>query len=190
MITIREAESEDLHLCAALRPVYTTRVVWQFGSDSDARLKRSSVRVIASGTTELHFSMQQVRLPRVRTLILPSATIPLVEVWESYALRLVALQDDQVCGYLLVQAMPDQHQAMIARLLVDNAVRRQGVGTSLVRTVRAWGRAHHLTALLSHVPLRNVPAVEFYQQCGFCISGLVEHFYPTREDALLLRRTP
>jgi ribosomal protein S18 acetylase RimI-like enzyme len=46
--------------------------------------------------------------------------------------------------------------------------------------------AHDQVALTAHAPLRNVPGITFYQRCGFHISGVIEHFYPTREDGLLL----
>jgi ribosomal protein S18 acetylase RimI-like enzyme len=51
---------------------------------------------------------------------------------------------------------------------------------------RQWAQKRNLIALLAHAPGRNVPGIEFYQQRGFRISGFLEHFYPTREDALFL----
>jgi ribosomal-protein-alanine N-acetyltransferase len=117
-------------------------------------------------------------------------------VWNSYEGKLVAMvRDDDNTesaerpgGYLLLQILTDQQQTLIARLLIDQAARRQGIGTALIGAARAWAAKRGLTSLLAHVPLRNVPGVEFYQRCGFHVCGISEQFYPTREDALLLMR--
>lgn len=184
MITIREAHSEDLSVCAALRATYTTRDAWQIVAESD--LARSTGHM--QGMPWLHFRVQQTRLPRTLVLRLPSAVVPLTDVWHSYAARFVAVLDEHPdpLGYLLLQALPDQRQSLIARFVVDPVARGKGIGSALIRAARAWTRMQRFVALLGHAPLRNVPGVQFYQHRGFRISGLSEHFYPTREDALLL----
>ncbi len=184
MIIVREALLEDLPACAALRASYTTRETWQL------TVERSPVYQEVAPL--LNVRMQQVRLPRSLVLTLPSAGVPLDTVWESYSARLVATaapSDDTpppLLGYLMLQLLPDQQQAWIARLLVDAPARGKGVGRVLIRAARSWAAAQGLSSLLAHVPLRNVGGGLFYQRCGFRICGLSEHFYPTREDALLL----
>lgn len=167
------------------------------------------------GMPLLSFHVQQVRLHQQRTLKLPSARVPLADVWQQCAARLVALADDAAvpaapppeptapatanvlppppatppAGYLLVKTLTDQNQGMIERLLVDMPARRQGIGTALVRAARHWARAQGLGALVAHAPLRNVPGITFYQHLGFRICGVIEHFYITNEDAMLLVRS-
>jgi ribosomal protein S18 acetylase RimI-like enzyme len=67
-------------------------------------------------------------------------------------------------------------------------MRGRGIGKALVSTARVWATAQGLDALLAHVPARNVGGSAFYSRCGFAICGLVEHFYITRESALMLMR--
>jgi ribosomal protein S18 acetylase RimI-like enzyme len=212
MMMIREARTEDMAACAALQASYTTQAVWQVRREGDPR----GAGEVTQGGPLVSFLVQQVRLPQKRLIPLPSAMMPLERVWERSDVRLVAVDgggpaldgaaDERpagvsgegggassppsppVRGVLLLQMLPDQQQAMIARLLVDRPARGQGVGTTLLRAARAWATAEGVSALLAHVPLRNVPGIAFYLRRGFRVCGLHEHFYPTREDALLLVR--
>lgn len=206
MIAIREAETTepaepaepaepdapaaraDLAACAALSATYQTSEAWQVVPAGEAPWQASTVpRPVQTGSMpSLSFQLQRVRLPRTRTVKLPWEIVPLADTWAGYALRLIAEMDDELCGYLCVQTVADQQHAVIARLLVAPDQRRKGVGTALVRALRAWSRYEGLVSLRAHVPLRNVPGLTFYQRCGFRISGFAAHYYPTNEDALLL----
>jgi ribosomal protein S18 acetylase RimI-like enzyme len=190
MMIIREAGEEDIPGCETLQAVYTTSAAWRIertgGSAWNSTMARGNL--VAPEASLVTFQLQQVRLPRTRTLKLPSATIPLAESWTSTSVRLVAQDDDRICGYLLIQILPDHQQGLIARLLVDTAMRGKGIGKALVSTARVWATNQGLDALLAHVPARNVGGSAFYRRCGFTISGLVEHFYITRESALMLMR--
>ncbi len=183
MIAVREAEEEDLAACASLPETYTTSAAYQITREGDPLAPTPPAGALLS------FHIQQIRLPRKRVLPLPSTLTPLDHVWDDYDLRLVAVPDDTViCGYALVQIVPDQHQALIWRLLVDPDTRAKGAGTALLRTARSWAHDQGLLALLLYIPLRNVPGIAFCQRRSFHICGVSEFFYPTREGALLLRQ--
>jgi GNAT superfamily N-acetyltransferase len=185
LITIREATTEDIAQCVAITATYTTRFAWQVTlAGNPNRYDRH-----AEGDAHVSYHLQQVRLPKSRVLRLPSSLTPLETIWERYAARFVALDDDGFAGYLLLQDLPDQRQALIARLLVDEPVRGKGAGTGLLQAAQAWAINQGVHALLAHAPLRNVPGIAFYQRRGFRMCGLSERFYPTREDALLLGQT-
>jgi len=185
LIAIREATTEDIAPCVAIIATYTTRFAWQVTlAGNPNRYGRH-----AEGDAHMSFHLQQVRLPKTRVLRLPSSLTPLETIWERYAARFVALDDDGFAGYLLLQHLPDLRQALIARLLVDEPVRGKGAGTALLQAAQAWAMNRGVHALLAHAPLRNVPGIVFYQRRGFRICGLSERFYPTREDALLLGQT-
>lgn len=184
MITIRVATSEDLPLCAQLRATYTTRAAWQLAQDGDSL---QAVELL-QGVSILSFRLQQTRLPRTLALRLPASFVPLVEVWPTYALHLVALQGDHLCGYILLQTLADQQQAMIGRFLVETSAREKGIGTRLLQAACSWARTCELVAVRAHTPLRNVLGATFYQHRGFRVCGLSECFYPNFEDALLLVR--
>lgn len=187
MITVREAENEDLPACAELQPLYTTRTVWRMVQEGEPGPTATGGEEIPT----LALYLQQVRLPQSRVLRLPSSLVPLDRSWEKAEARFVALheEDEHICGYLLLRLLPEQCQAMISRFLVDAPERGQGVGKGLLRAARAWAASEGEISLLAHAPLRNVPGIVFYQRRGFRICGLSQHFYPTREDALLLRKT-
>jgi ribosomal protein S18 acetylase RimI-like enzyme len=189
-IAIREATDDDISYCAELRAAYTTDAVWQLQRNGETAWSKHAAghAPLMHGTPMLNFHLQQVRLPRTRRLLLPSAAVPLEDAWNAADLRLVALHNDNPCGYLLIQVLPDQQQGMINRLVVDEWLRRKKLGRSLVRAARAWARLEELNGLTAHVPVRNVGGVAFYQHCGFHLSGLLERFYPTHENALLLSR--
>ncbi|MBC8075736.1 MAG: GNAT family N-acetyltransferase [Chloroflexales bacterium] len=177
MSTVRPAEPEDMAACVALTATYTTRVAWQLTLDGDA-----------GRDGPLNAQLQQVRLPRTLTLALPSAAASLDTAWNAAAAVLVACEGPQVCGYLVLETLDDQRQAVLGRLLVDLPARGKGMGSALVRAARMWGAENGLVRLLAHAPLRNAGGVTFYQRRGFRICGHSEHFYATREDALLLER--
>lgn len=184
MIHIREAQPEDLTACVALKPTYTTRMVCQITQEGGPLLRYDTPDKIGS---LLSFHLQQVRLPRKQVIKLPSSVVSLERVWEGVGARFVAMRDDEhLCGYVLLHILPDQQQAWVARLLVEEAERGKGAGTKLLRTARTWALEQELSSLVAHVPLRNVPGMTFYERRGFRICGLSKLFYPTREDALLL----
>jgi ribosomal protein S18 acetylase RimI-like enzyme len=183
MIMVREAENDDVPACAALQPLYTTRTVWRMVQEGETGPTRGEE------IPALSLYLQQVRLPQSRVLRLPSSLVPLERVWDSAGTRFVAVQDDEhICGYLLLRLLPDQCLVMVSRFLVDAPARGQGAGKALLRAARAWAASEGEISLLAHAPLRNVPGIGFYQRRGFRICGLSQHFYPTREDALLLRQ--
>lgn len=188
MLVIREAETPDLARCLEVRPSYTTSATWQVVLEGDPTRRSTYAR----GEAFLPFQLRQTRLPRPCQLTLPAPAIPLAEAWPHYNLRLVALDlldasgTSLLLGYLLLNLFFDQGQAQIARFLVAPESRGHGVGKALLTTARQWAQERGLIALLAHAPGRNVPGIEFYQQRGFRISGFLEHFYPTREDALFL----
>lgn len=188
MFMVRQARPEDRVMCEALSATYTTKATWQISLEG--RPTRYDHAGCANDLARLSFHMQQVRLPRTRTLRLPSSITPLVGTWHGCHYHLAAFSDDgegeTLCGYLLLALQPDRQQALMVRFLVDEPFRGQGVGTALLQAARAWGGEEDLQVLVAHAPLRNVPGIEFYQRRGFRLCGLQEHFYPTREDALFL----
>jgi GNAT superfamily N-acetyltransferase len=190
MFAIREALPDDMTGCAALRAVYTTQAAWRLSREEISARQSGNVHGAAQPAMPptLTFQIQQIRLPRSRTLTLPSAGVPLADTWARASLRLVALREEQICGYVLLLPWLEQQQGWLARLLVDAPLRGKGAGSLLLRACRNWASGQGMAALLAHAPARNVRGITFYQRRGFQISGLVERFYPTREDALLLAR--
>ncbi len=174
MLTIREGDPRDAARCAALPAHYTTREVWQLQPTRDAR------------ADVVHYAIHLVRLPRARTMHLPSARVPLAASWHTFALRLVAERDDDLCGFLTLHQQPERERALLAHLLVASAMRGQGIGGLLLNTARTWVELERLSGIDAYVPPRNVPGMRFLCGRGFRQCGFIERYYTSGEDALVL----
>lgn len=88
---------------------------------------------------------------------------------------LVALQDEQVLGFALLQqqATPPypmlvNHQyAYLLDLVVDQNSRGRGIATQLLDACKAWTIDRQLAYLELNVLSNNLPALKLYEQQGF-----------------------
>lgn len=86
----------------------------------------------------------------------------------------VAKIDGTVAGYVLVRVRAVENPGLVPRkimlvdeLCVEEAFRRQGVGTGMMREIRALAQALGCTDLQLGVYPQNADAVAFYRKCGF-----------------------
>lgn len=84
-----------------------------------------------------------------------------------------------VAGYVLLRIRSMEHPGLVSRkimlvdeLCVEEAFRRQGIGTEMMVEVRALARAFRCTDLQLSVYPQNDEAVAFYQKCGFTIQSI------------------
>jgi ribosomal-protein-alanine N-acetyltransferase len=93
----------------------------------------------------------------------------------------------EICGYgVMSVAVGEAH---ILNLTVSPEVRRQGVGSILMRHFLQLARRHDAEAVMLEVRPSNLGAIRLYQQFGFNEIGVRRDYYPAqqgREDALLL----
>lgn len=176
-------QEEDIEACANIKAFYTTRSVWQIQRD-DERI--TTHHAFENEPMLFHYHVQKVRLPRLRALRLPTSVAPLTTIWKKYDAYFVAEEQTHIYGYLFLHTAPERAQMQIAHLLVEEEVRNKGIGTLLLEAAQDWTLQQGYLSLLGHAPVRNVPGISFYQHRGFRFCGFSEHFYPTREDALLL----
>lgn len=88
---------------------------------------------------------------------------------------LVALQDQQVVGFAMLQqqATPPypmfiNHQyAFLLDLIVDQNYRNQGIATQLLDACKAWTTDRQLAYLELNVLANNLPALKLYEQQDF-----------------------
>jgi ribosomal-protein-alanine N-acetyltransferase len=77
--------------------------------------------------------------------------------------------------------------AELESLAVAAAARRQGIGRALCRSVTAWARIQHATALELEVRASSEPAIALYRGLGFRETGRRPRYYDhPPDDALLL----
>jgi RimJ/RimL family protein N-acetyltransferase len=93
---------------------------------------------------------------------------------ESGNLYVVAINDDQLAGYLLVHTKPFARIRHVATLsmYLRPPFRGVGLGKHLMRTALAWATAHPvLEKVILQVFSSNTPALRLYSQQGFAIEG-------------------
>lgn len=109
------------------------------------------------------------------------------ELTNPLSLWLVALRDNQVCGYIGSQSVMDEADVM--NLAVHPDCRRFGLGTKLVLGLIERLRANQVRQLTLEVRASNDGAQRFYQALGFTQVGRRPNYYcQPREDALILRK--
>jgi ribosomal-protein-alanine N-acetyltransferase len=109
------------------------------------------------------------------------------ELDHEYSLWLVAVENDQVLGYVGSQTAMWETDMM--NIAVAPSRRREGLGnilvTELIRELRNWGS----NSLALEVRVSNEPARALYESLGFHQVGLRKNYYRNpKEDALILRK--
>lgn len=109
------------------------------------------------------------------------------ELTNDLSLWLVALEGEQVAGYIGSQSVMGESDMM--NVAVNASWRRQGIGEKLVRELikRLAEKGNH--SLTLEVRASNEPAQAMYQKLGFVQVGRRPRYYEKpREDALILRK--
>ena len=88
-------------------------------------------------------------------------------------------------GYLLAYQAADEIE--IARVAVVEEVKRQGVGTALMKKLQEEGTQRKAGKILLDVRKKNHTAQAFYEKIGFKEDGTRKSFYTEpEEDAVLM----
>jgi GNAT superfamily N-acetyltransferase len=94
---------------------------------------------------------------------------------------LVAIVDEQISGYLIYQFTYDTDRAIrilyVLDLLVDNAVRGNGIGTHLMNHAYDIAQSKGASELQWAIYIHNKKALHFYEQWG---GELIEDILPMR----------
>ena len=99
----------------------------------------------------------------------------------------VAEQDKKIIGYCIMYYAVEE--AEIARIAVDDTVRRQGVGRGILDCVCQCSKAKNIKRLLLDVRESNASARRFYEQYGFIVDGIRRNFYEKpNENAVLMSK--
>ena len=110
------------------------------------------------------------------------------ELSNPLSLWIVALQDDQVAGYVGSQTCGEESDMMNIAVHPDH--RRQGIAEGLVDRLIEKLKARGSQSLTLEVRASNTPAITLYEKLGFSRVGLRKNYYRNpREDALILKKT-
>ncbi len=95
--------------------------------------------------------------------------------------------DDKVVGYCIVYYVLDE--AEVARIAVDDACKRQGVGRAILKEVEDICKEKEITRILLDVRESNETARAFYRNYGFVEDGIRKNFYEMpKEHAVLMSK--
>ena len=104
-----------------------------------------------------------------------------------WALWLVALERDEVVGYIGSQTAVDETDVMNVAVHPDH--RRKGIAEALIEMLIKQLQEQGSHALMLEVRASNAPAIALYEKMGFRQVGLRKNYYRNpKEDALILRK--
>jgi ribosomal protein S18 acetylase RimI-like enzyme len=115
--------------------------------------------------------------------------------WQNRAKRLstspdaatfFAFNHDKFCGIIGCFRNSDQPtEAAIVSMWVAPEARRRGVAAELMEAAQRWAVEQGVSRLLLSAVETNVPAIAFYQKCGFTFTGETQ---PYPNDASVVER--
>ena len=109
------------------------------------------------------------------------------ELDNQWALWLVALERDEVVGYIGSQTAVDETDVMNVAVHPDQ--RRKGIAEALIEMLTKQLQEQGSHALMLEVRASNAPAIALYEKIGFRQVGLRKNYYrKPKEDALILRK--
>ena len=109
------------------------------------------------------------------------------ELENQWAYWLVAVDGDQVAGYIGSQTSIDESDVM--NVAVHPDFRRRGIAESLICRLVEELKKKGSHALMLEVRASNAPAISLYEKLGFLQVGCRRNYYRNpKEDALILRK--
>jgi len=171
---IRPANPNDLTRLMSIDHSCSSDYVWQL------ELRNETKRV----TADFH----EVRLPREVTVMYPRDPSKLVDEWTKRDVVLVALQAENLVGYV---GAVEEHIASVAwvmDLVVAPEVRRQGAASALLAAIQAWAVERGVRRLVLETQSKNHPCIRLAQKFGYEFCGYNDQYYPTQDVALFFGR--
>jgi len=95
-------------------------------------------------------------------------------------------ENKTLVGYIFFWTI--DHEMQLHRLAVKKTMRKQGIGSLLLKEMINICRSKGVTEGSLEVRASNQDAIDLYQKAGFTIAGVRKCYYDdTREDALIMR---
>ena len=175
---IHPAGLDDLNLCLALDPSYSTESVWQMDLHSEDGRRAMTFRT--------------VRLPRSMHVAYPRDRDQLVASWKRCDGFLVALRSETltegIIGFVALTTHAAEGAAWVSDLVVEREHRRHGVGTALLNAALEWAKSRSLRQVLVEVQTKNHPAICFCEKLGFAFCGFNDRYYANQDIAVFFAR--
>jgi len=171
---IRQGWSGDAERLLQLDGSFESQWAWQMEEAAPARMATS---------------FRQVRLPRPLRVEYPTEARELLGRLRREDYLLIAEEEDQARGYLLMEAQEWRRTGWVHLLAVDRPYRRRGTGKALVEAAASLGQEKGLWRLVLELQTNNYPAICFCQQVGFRFCGFSSQYYANNDIALFFTRS-
>jgi ribosomal protein S18 acetylase RimI-like enzyme len=102
-------------------------------------------------------------------------------------IRLKAVEDGHMVGFVAGDPRPSQALAWIATIGVDPGYQRRGIGRALLRACEAQIK---LPRVRLTVRLSNTGAIALYEQEGYRTCDVWKEYYSDGEDGLVMEKIP
>lgn len=168
-IEIRPVVLSDINALNQLEPFFHTDHVWQME------------RLINHDQVNVEF--REVRLPRPLRIDYPYNPQKITQESLQGVIILVAVHAGTPIGY--IRFRPQTMAIWISDMIVQEPMRRKGIGTALVLAAREWATQHGLHRLVIEMQSKNVPAIHFALNTGFEFCGYNEQYYPNQDISVL-----
>ena len=99
--------------------------------------------------------------------------------------RLKAIVDDKMVGFIAADIRPSQGMAWIATIGVLPEYRGRGIGSALLE---ACEQQLQVDSIRLNVRLSNHPAIRLYKSFAYQQVGRWPHYYSDGEDALIMEK--
>lgn len=174
-IEIRPAIATDIPVLIKFDHSYTTDHVWQM--DLNMNKEQVGVRFL------------EIRLPRSVHVDYPRSPKALAENWKQRSGLLVALLENKPVGYVSLMQQITPLTTWADDLVVDQPLRRQGIGSALVLAAQEWTSSQtDSRRLVLLMQPKNQPAINLTQKLGFDFCGYDDHHYANNDIALFFAK--
>lgn len=181
---IRDALPTDLPACLALDHSFETDYVWQMALRSDT--DRHDISFQTERLPRTLTAAHPVDESRLRTCLDPAHCFLVGAAHETQEADSDAPMPPQVIAYLTMRYDPIRRAGWVQDLVVDPALRRQGIGGRLLGIARRWAVEQGAGRLFVEVPTQNYPMIALCLKQGLEFSGYNDRLLPRRDIALLL----
>ena len=173
-IKVRPLELADLPVLMDIAHSYHTDHVWQMdfeNSEDDVAVR-----------------FREIKLPRSMKVEYPRSVEVFTETWKEKAVVLVAESEEEPIGYLAVAQSNVPGVSQVTDFSVLRRMRRNGIGSALVRGALVWLEQNSGTQLILEMQSKNYPAICLANKLGFEFCGYNDRYYSNQDIALFFAK--
>ncbi len=173
-IEVRPAVVDDVHAFVNLRHDYMTSHVWQM----DHVVEDANVVI----------SFREMRLPRPVEVYYPDYNLLKADNWIYNGNCLTGIHNGRIVGYTRLFNHTTANTVLMKDLVVDDKLRRKGIGSVLVLAAQEWAVQRKYRWMLMQMQSKNYPAIKLAGKLGFEFCGFNDHYYANQDIALFFAK--